>query len=257
MYSMMLEYSEQQGKNFDLSGVRALISSGAPMSDELLKRFASKFGQSLQNYYGMTECYPLIGRYATDPVPLPHGAVGKIVPGAVITAVTPDGKPCAVRQEGEFLVKAPSMMTRYHKDPKLTSSVVDQGWFKTGDLGYIDEQGYVFITGRIKDVIIKGGANISPLEVENTLMNHPDVTSAAVIGVPDKIYGETPVAYVVRRPGSSLDEEAAIAHATAHLAKFKIPSAIYLCEELPLGKTGKVDKTALRKEWENAHAAIA
>ncbi|MGM3216503.1 class I adenylate-forming enzyme family protein [Pseudomonas sp. PhalM4] len=257
MYSMMLEYSEQQGKHFDLKGMRALISCGAPMPDELVKRFESKFGQSLQNYYGMTECYPLIGKYATDSVPLPHGAVGKVAPGAVISTVAADGKPCAPLQEGEFLVKAPSVMSRYHKDPALTQSVIQDGWFKTGDLGYIDEQGYVFITGRIKDVIIKGGANISPLEVENTLMSHPDVSSAAVIGVPDKIYGETPVAYVVKRPGSSLDEQAAIAHATAHLAKFKIPSAVIFCEELPLGKTGKVDKAALRKEWENSHIATA
>ncbi|MFW0756322.1 class I adenylate-forming enzyme family protein [Pseudomonas sp. H11T01] len=257
MYSMMLEYSEQQDKSFDLSGMRAIISSGAPMPDELLKRFASKFGKSLQNYYGMTECYPLIGKYAADPLPLAHGAVGKIVPGALIYAINPDGKACAPLQEGEFLVKAPSMMTRYHKDPVLTQSVFQDGWFKTGDLGYIDEQGYVYITGRIKDVIIKGGANISPLEVENTLMIHPDVASVAVIGVPDKIYGETPIAYVVKRPGSILDQQTVVAHATTHLAKFKIPSAIIFCLELPVGKTGKVDKNALRKEWDKSHQATA
>ncbi|WP_223596691.1 class I adenylate-forming enzyme family protein [Pseudomonas sp. A-R-19] len=257
MFSMMLEYSEQQGKDYDLSGVRALICSGAPMPDELLNRFARRFQKPLQNYYGMTECYPLIGKYASDAVPFPSGAVGRIAPGANISVVGPQGQSCAPGEEGELLAQAPSTLTRYHKDPDLTQLAFTNGWFKTGDLGYIDERGYVFITGRLKEIIIRGGANISPVEVENTLLRHPEVVAAAVLGVPDKTYGEVPVAYVVRRAGSELSEASVITHAEKELAKFKVPAAITFCPELPLGKTGKVDKAQLRKLWDQAEGLPA
>ncbi|WP_449433338.1 class I adenylate-forming enzyme family protein [Pseudomonas putida] len=257
MYSMMLEYSEQQGKSFDLSGARELICSGAPLSDELKLRFASRFGKPLQNYYGMTEAYPLIGKYADDPVPLPDACVGRIAPGARIRVIDNQGNECPPGVAGEVLVKAASILKRYHKDPALTHASMTDGWFKSGDLGYVDANDYVFLTGRIKDIIIRGGANISPLEVENALQRHPDLQDAAVVGVAEEKYGEVPVAFVTVRSGCSVTEEQLLQHCKTLLAKFKVPAAIVISQSLPLGKTGKVDKTALKQRWESRRPVAA
>ncbi|MGO4568747.1 class I adenylate-forming enzyme family protein [Rhizobium sp. 2YAF20] len=250
MFSMMLEYSEQQNANYDLSKMRALICSGSPLLDELRQRFARRFGKELQDYFGMTESYPVFGRYASDPVDPPNGSVGKVVPGAALRVLNSEGNDCRNGTHGELLIKAPSMVKRYHKDPELTAASYLDGWFKTGDIGYKDDQGYVYITGRIKDLIRRGGANVAPVEIENVLLRHPEVQDAAVIGVPDRIFAEVPVAYVVRKNGSVLTREALVSFASESLAKFKLPANVYFETELPLGKTGKIDKKALRSRWD-------
>lgn len=252
MFSMMLEYAEQQSAAYDLSQMRALICSGSALLDELKTRFAQRFGKDLQNYFGMTECYPVFGRRSDDPVDPPDGSVGKVAPGAAVRVLDDDGKECVRGTHGELLIKAPSMVKRYHKDPELSAASYADGWFKTGDIGYEDANGYVYITGRIKDLIRRGGANVAPVEIENVLLKHQDVQGAAVIGVPDRIFAEVPVAYVVKRNGSSLSGEELIKFASESLAKFKLPSAVYFEPELPLGKTGKVDKKALRTMWDIA-----
>lgn len=256
MYSMMLEYSEQQDITYDLSKVRSLICCGAPLADELKKRFETRFCQRLQNYYGMTECYPLIGKFANDPNPLPEGCVGRIAPNASIRIVASDGKECEPDVAGEMLVKAASMLKRYHKDPALTEASLVDGWFKSGDLGSIDAAGYIYITGRIKDIIIRGGANISPVEIENVLHRHPEVQDAAVIGVSDERYGEVPVAFITRRQGCEALESNLLQHCKVALAKFKVPASIIVCDALPLGSTGKVDKQALKKQWTELNTAV-
>jgi long-chain acyl-CoA synthetase len=255
MFSMMLEFAEQQNRDFDLSHMRALISSGSPMSDELRKRFARKFGKNLQNYFGMTECYPLFGRYVSDRSDPPIGAVGRVAPGAAIRFVDASGEECPAGNQGELQVRAPATLKRYHKDPALTAFSISSGWFKTGDLGYQDAHGYVFITGRLKDLIKRGGANVAPVEVEEVLLSHSDVQSAAVIGVPDPLYGEVPVAFVVKREGSPLTADTLLAYAAEKLAKFKIPAKLCFEAELPLGRTGKVDKSGLQKRWQELQAS--
>lgn len=255
MFSMMLEYAEQQNARYDLSQMRALICSGSPLLDELRKRFKDRFGKDLQNYFGMTECYPVFGRRSDDPVEPPGGSVGKLAPGAAVRVLDENGRDCPKGTHGELLLKAPSMVKRYHKDPELTAAAYADGWFKTGDIGYEDEQGYVYITGRIKDLIRRGGANVAPVEIENVLLKHPDVLSAAVVGVPDRIFAEVPVAYVVKKGDSPLTGEELIAFASQSLAKFKLPTTVYFEAELPLGKTGKIDKKALRAIWDEAAAA--
>ncbi|WP_223596637.1 class I adenylate-forming enzyme family protein [Pseudomonas sp. A-R-19] len=257
MYSMMLEHSEQQDIRYDLSKVRSLICCGAPLADELKKRFEIRFGQKLQNYYGMTECYPLIGKFANDPNPHPETCVGRIAPNASIKIVAADGKECEPGVAGEMLVKAASMLKRYHKDHALTQASLVDGWFKSGDLGSIDAHGHVYITGRIKDIIIRGGANISPVEIESVLQRHPDVQDAAVIGVPDERYGEVPVAFIKSRQGRKALESSLIQHCTVALAKFKVPASIIVCDVLPLGTTGKVDKQALKKQWSTHTISVA
>jgi len=256
MYSMMLDYSEQQNREFDLSGVRVLICSGAPMPLEMVERFKTRFGKAPQNYFGMTECYPLVGTYASDSMPLPRGAVGKLAPEARVKFIDDAGRECGVGEVGEMYARAASLLKRYHKAAELTSSVFEGGWFRTGDSGYIDGDGYVYITGRLKDLIIRGGANIAPLEVENVLMKMDEVQSVAVVGVPDRLYGEVPVAYVVRQRNSSVSADQLTAFAKAHLADFKVPVSFLFRDELPLGKTGKIDKNALKKQWEVDAASV-
>jgi len=249
MYSMMLEYSEQQGLPFDLSHTRSLLCSGAPMPPEMARRFGVRFGRAPQNYFGMTECYPLVATYANDSSKPPAGAAGRIVPGAALRFLDADGMECENGNPGEMFARAPSMLKRYHKAPELTAACLVDGWFRTGDLGYRDAEGFVYITGRVKDLIIRGGANIAPAEVENVLTRHGAVRSAAVIGVPDDLFGEVPAAYVVRHRTAQLDEEELLAFAKEELASFKVPAYIFFCDDLPVGSTGKVDKAALKLAW--------
>lgn len=249
MYSMMLDYAEQRGMSVDLSGVRSLICAGAPLPDELKKRFADRFRKEIQNYYALSECTPVFGIHASDRAPPPAGAAGRLAPGSAARIVDGKGRDCPDGIDGELLVKAAATMKRYHREPEITKSVFVDGWFKTGDIARRDAHGFYSITGRIKDIIIRGGANIAPSEVEGVLSRHPAVQEAAVVGVPDRTFGEVPVAFIVRRSGASVTVDELIAHAETELADFKVPRRMSFASELPLGKTGKVDKSALKQRW--------
>ncbi len=249
MFSMMLEYAEKCGKAFDLSFVRQMITAGSPLPEEVVRRFEESFRSPLKNYYAMTECTPVFGAYAGDLAPVPPGAVGRKAPGVSIRIVGPDGRECPVGVDGEFLVRAAATLSCYYKDPELTAASTHEGMFRSGDLGHCDDRGYYYITGRIKDTIIRGGANIAPAEVEAVLSRHRAVQDVCVVGAPDKVFGEVPVAFVVKRPHSDVTAEELIHHAESVLADFKVPRQYAFEESLPLGKTGKVDKIALRAKW--------
>jgi long-chain acyl-CoA synthetase len=246
MYSMMLEYCEQRDLTYDLSGAHVLICAGAPLPEEMQERFAKRFGKIIQNYYATTETTPVFGTFANDPRPIPKGAVGRAAPGLQVRIIRPDGTDCDDNEDGEVLVRAAATMKRYLNDPEQTTAAFRDGLFRTGDLGRRDNDGYFFLTGRIKDIIIRGGANISPSEVEAVLSSHPAVQDVAVVGCPDKIFGEIPVAFVVIRHGAVVTEEGLIAHAEKTLSDFKVPRTIHFEAELPLGMTGKFDKRALK-----------
>jgi len=247
MYSMMLEYCEQNHLHYDLSFVRELICAGAPLSEEMRRRFSERFRVELHNYYAATEATPVFCKLWNDPAPVPEGSAGKAAPGLTVRIVRSDGTECRPGEQGEILVRATATMKRYLNDEELTRGALKDGLFRTGDLGYRDAAGWYFITGRIKDVIIRGGANISPAEVEKVLCSHPGVQDAAVIGVPDRIFGEVPVAFVVRRHGSEVNADELERHIASALSDFKVPRRYMFEDALPQGKTGKVDKTLLRK----------
>jgi long-chain acyl-CoA synthetase len=247
MFSMMLEYCEQRDLTFDLTHVRVMICAGAPLAPETRQRFAARFGADLQNYYAMTESTPVFGRLSDDPRPLPEGAVGRAAPGLKVRIVRPDGTDCAVGEEGEILVRAAATMQGYLNAPEQTARAFVGDLFRTGDLGRRDAAGNFFITGRIKDIIIRGGANISPAEVEETLASHPAVQEVAVVGAPDRIFGEVPVAFVVPRAGASVSADILEAHAARVLSDFKVPRRYLFETALPIGKTGKVDKADLAR----------
>jgi long-chain acyl-CoA synthetase len=250
MFSMMLEYVEQNRVSFDLSGIRQMISAGAPLTDEVARRFERTFRKKLQNYYAMTECAPVFGVYASDPMGVPEGAIGKKAPGVAVKVIGPNKEECGPGVDGELYVRGPATLKCYHKDPALTAAALDDGWFKSGDLGHYDESGYYYITGRIKDIIIRGGANIAPAEVERVLSRHPAVQDVAIVGVADRIFGEVPLAFVVTRGGRTVSAEELMKYAQSELADFKVPRQYVFRDALPVGKTGKVDKNALKASWE-------
>lgn len=247
MFSMMLEYCEQRDLTFDLSHVRVMVSAGAPLSPETRQRISARFGADLQNYYAMTESTPVFGRLAGDPRPLPEGAVGKAAPGLKVRIVRPDGSDCAEGEEGEILVRAAATMRCYLDAPEQTAGAFVGDLFRTGDLGRRDAEGNFFITGRIKDIIIRGGANISPAEVEEALSSHPAVQDVAVVGGPDRIFGEVPVAFIVLRAGGAVAADALEVHAARTLSDFKVPRRYIFEASLPIGKTGKTDKASLSR----------
>jgi long-chain acyl-CoA synthetase len=250
MFSMMMEYCEQRSLSFDLSKMRKLICAGAPLTAEVERRFVAQFGKELENYYALTECTPVFGRYFDDATPLPEGSIGRAAPGAVVKILRADGTECGPNEDGELLVRAAATLDRYLKNPSMTEEALKDGLFKTGDLVRQDENGFFFITGRIKEIIIRGGANISPAEVEKALIAHSGVQDAAVIGVADRIFGEVPVAVVVRRHGSDVTQEDLITHVEGLISDFKVPRTIFFETELPQGKTGKTDKKVLKERVE-------
>jgi len=254
MYAMMLEYAEQRGLTFDLSHMRLLICAGAPLADELRKRFAQRFGMEIQNYYALSECTPVFGVYASDSITVPSGAIGKLAPLAQVRIVDSEGRDCPPGIPGELLVRGAATMTRYHKDPETTDRSFVDGLFRTGDVACRDAAGFYAITGRMKDIIIRGGANISPSEVESVLNRHPGIHDVAVIGVADKIFGEVPVAFAVKRGGVMVTADDLIAMGERELASFKVPRTITFIEELPRGKTGKVDRNELKVLWAQRRA---
>ncbi len=255
MFSMMLEYAEQNDLTYDLSFVRLFISAGAPLSQELRDRFKRRFNKEIEDYYALTEVRPVFGRYAERDVAIPPGSIGQAAPGVEVKFVGGDGKPVQAGQVGEVWVKAPATTSGYFKAPELTEASFEGGYFKTGDLGYCDANGFYYLTGRIKDIIIKGGANIAPAEVEEAICAHPAVQLASVIGVPDVKFGELPLAFYVTTPGRQVSVDELNAHCRARLAEFKVPVDFIRLAEMPLGSTAKIDKKALLKLWESEEHA--
>ena len=249
MFTMMLDFAEQNDLPIDLSFMRLLICAGAPLPAELKERFARRFNKAIDYYYALTEVRPVFGRFASDAGKVPAGAIGRAAPGAAIRIVNAKGADAADGEAGELLVQAPATLKRYYRDETLTRSSLQGGFFRTGDLGFRDARGFYHLTGRIKDIIIRGGANIAPAEVEDVIVRCPGVQSAAVIGVADRKYGEVPVAFVVPRHGTEVTAEMLAVHCRQDLADYKVPAAFHFLKAFPLGTTGKVDKKVLKSIW--------
>jgi long-chain acyl-CoA synthetase len=180
---------------------------------------------------------------ARDPDP-PIAACGRVVPGTDVRLVGPEGTEVPPGDPGELFARGPGQMLGYYRDPELTGSVFVDGWFRTNDIARVDADGHYYIVGRASDMIVRGGVNVSPLEVERVLITHPAVTECAVVGAPDDAYGERVAAFVVLAEGAAAEPDALREHCARQLAPFKVPSTVTVVPALPRGATGKV----IRKE---------
>ncbi|MGI5995336.1 MAG: class I adenylate-forming enzyme family protein [Saccharomonospora viridis] len=230
----------------DTSSLRFVICGAAPASRELLTRVHERFGFEVVEGYGLTEatcasaCNPVNGVRKI-------GTVGPALPGQQIRIMGPDGSFLPPGEDGEVVISGPTVMRGYLNRPEETAETVVDGWLHTGDVGRLDEDGYLTIVDRIKDMIIRGGENIYPKEIETVLTAVDGVLEAAVVGRAHGIYGEVPVAYVSVYPGSDLTEEKLIHHCRRHLTKVKVPEHVELVDALPKNPVGKIDKPALRR----------
>ncbi|WP_286932933.1 AMP-binding protein [Microbacterium sp.] len=238
---------------FDTTSLRFAICGAAPVAPELLERCQSRFGMKIIEGYGLTEatcasaCNPIDG-------PRKPGSVGTALPGQQIRIVDSDGQEVAPGERGEIVISGPTVMRGYLGRIEATATAIRDGWLHTGDVGVQDDDGYVRVVDRIKDMIIRGGENIYPKEIEAHLATHPGVLESAVVGRPDPVLGELPVAFVVVAPGfSALTTDELIEHCREGLAKIKVPVAVDIVAELPRNPVGKVDKPALRREFALIH----
>jgi long-chain acyl-CoA synthetase len=236
----------------DVSHLSMIYYGGGPMTSHVIERALAAFGCRFVQGFGLTEL-PLVSvlpaeAHRGDPRLL--RSCGRPARETEVRLVDPDtGREVAVGETGEIQVRSPRLMSGYWGKPELTDAVLDQqGWFRTGDAASRDEEGYLFIRDRIKDMIISGGENIYPAEVENVLMAHPDVSEVAVVGVASERWTEAVTAVVVRRSGSAPDAESLISFCREHLAGFKCPRDVVFTDELPRTPTGKLLKYQLREQ---------
>ena len=233
----------------DLSTLRHAIVGGAPMPESLLRVWHAR-GVSLTQGCGLTEAAPNVLSLPDEDARTRVGSAGKPYPHvevAVADAVT--GEHLTGEATGELLVRGPNVFAGYFRAEAATAAVMVNGWLATGDLVHRDADGYFRIVDRIKDIFITGGESVAPAEVESALFTHPAVADACVVGVPDEIWGEVPVAWVVLRAGEFADERELIDHCGAALARFKTPVAVRFSRELPRNASNKVVRRALLAEW--------
>lgn len=232
-----------------------IIYGSAPMPEPILREAIDIFGCEFIQFYGLSETNSLIGlqpadhRRALSERPELLRAAGRTVPGAAVRVVDEAGADVPIRQVGEILLAGPSIMSEYWKDPEKTAETIRDGWLWTGDAGYLDEEGYLYITDRIKDMVVSGAENIYPREVEEVLFTHPGIADVAVIGVPDERWGEALKAVVVRADGQQITAEDVIRYAKASLASYKCPKSVDFIDEMPRNPSGKVLKRELREPY--------
>ncbi|TNE34328.1 MAG: fatty acid--CoA ligase, partial [Alphaproteobacteria bacterium] len=247
----------------DFSNLRYLMYGAAPMPLELLKQAVKTMPTTgFLQAYGMTETTGTICSLPPDDHTLEGNkrmrSAGKAVPGAEIAILGPDGEELPPGEIGEVAVKSPSNTSGYWHLPEATASTIDaNGWLHTGDAAYMDEDGYIYIQDRIKDMIITGGENVYPAEVESAIYGHPAVAEVAVIGIPSERWGEEVKACVVAKPGMEVDPNDVIAWARERIAPFKVPKSVDVIPELPRNPTGKVMRRELRAPyWEGRERQV-
>jgi long-chain acyl-CoA synthetase len=234
---------EQARSPRNVGFVRMCLAGGDTVTGTLQERFRTLFGVPVREIYGMTETLPVTcvrsGASRT-------GSIGPVVDRVEARVVDLAGKPVFDGQVGELQVQSPANCVGYWDDPRATAATFDHGWLRTGDLVRRDADGYFSFEGRLKQIIIRGGCNISPQEVEEALYNHPAVLEAGVIGAPDPIYGEKVIAFVALRDGLSADEQELRELVRSYIADYKVPERVVFLAVLPKGPTGKLQRRALK-----------
>ncbi|MFJ8196964.1 class I adenylate-forming enzyme family protein [Streptomyces sp. NPDC096152] len=229
----------------DSSSLRRVICGAAPMPAELIARFEDRYGVPIVEGYGLSEgtCASTLN---PPDGPRRPGTVGVPLPGQQVALMGADGR-FVTEGPGEVVIKGPNVMRGYLNRPQETARTVVDGWLHTGDVGRFDHDGHLVLVDRIKDMIIRGGENLYPKEIENVLHGHPAVAEAAVVGAPDPVLGEVPVAYVALYPNAQTTPEGLLEHCRGQLARIKLPTRIAIVDALPKNPVGKIDKPSLRR----------
>ena len=245
MFHYLLEGSRD--RTVRLAGLKRCISAGAIMPGTLNRDFEARFGVPLLDGYGITETATMVTmNWPTGTRVM--GSCGLPVPGLAVRIVDPaSGADVAPGGEGELIVRGPNLMRGYHAKPAETAAALRDGWYRTGDLAKFDANGMITITGRLKELIIRGGQNIAPAEIEEVVNTYEPVLDCAVVAGPHAHLGEVPVLFVVMKPGATLDEAALLAHCRRHLSAYKVPHAVLGTTEIPRTGSGKVMRFKLRE----------
>ena len=247
MYWALLNYPGASKYNLDkiANTLRICISGGSAMPVELMKNFNEKFNVKILEGYGLSETSP-IATFSRLDKPVKPGSIGLPVWGVEVRVVDENGQEVEIDEVGEIVIRGHNVMKGYYKRPDATAAVMSNGWFHTGDLARRDEDGYLYIVDRVKDMIIRGGFNVYPREIEEVLMTHPAVSLAAVIGVPHQSHGEEVKAFVILKEGTTITEAELGVWCKQNMADYKYPRVIEFRDSLPMNATGKVLKSELR-----------
>ncbi len=243
MLKMMVDF---EGPVADLSSVRWLLSGGAKLERALLEAFERKFGLPVHEGYGLTEASPVV-TFNPQGFDRKPGSVGIPLRDIEVRIVDENGEELLPGEEGEIVVRGPNVMKGYLNRPEATKEILRDGWLYTGDIGYTDEEGYLYIVDRKGDMIIKGGFNVYPREIEELLSHHPSIQEVAVIGVPDPVQGEEVKAYVVLQPEARASSNELIEYCMSQIAKYKCPKYISFVQSLPKNSLGRVQKHLLKR----------
>jgi len=247
MYWALLQHARASGADLSAAAasLRLCASGGAPLPLEVLREFEQTFRARVLEGYGLSETAPVVS-FNQLQRPSKPGTVGLPVFGVEVRCFDEHDRPVPAGERGEVVVRGPNVMKGYYANPDATAEAKRGGWFRTGDIGQLDEDGYLSIVDRKKDMILRGGFNVYPREVEERLLTHPAVSLAAVVGVPDERLGEEVKAYVVLKPGQQVGADDLIAWAREEMAGYKYPRTVEFREALPMSATGKVLKRELR-----------
>ena len=245
MYNALANVKKATANQFE--SVKIAVSGAEPLSQDVHQRFMERFNVNILEGYGLTETSPVV--CWSTPQRNQRGAVGPVLPNVDVRIIDDQGNRLGSESEGEITIKGPNVMAGYYNQPQLTDEVIDSdGYFRTGDIGKIDREGLVHITGRLKEMMIVGGENVFPREIEEVIASHSSVSAVGVVGKTDPSRGEVPVAFVEIAEGSAFDDAALRAHCREHLAGFKVPREIYRIEKLPRSPTGKVLRRKLAEQ---------
>lgn len=251
MFHYLLKGSSAENASFP--NLRMCISAGAIMPATLNREFEERFNVPLLDGYGITETSTMVTMNWPSGTRV-MGSCGLPIPGLAVRIVDADGMDVETGKEGELIVRGPNLMFGYHNKPAETAAALKNGWYHTGDLAKSDESGFLTITGRLKELIIRGGQNIAPAEIEEIVSIFESVLDCAVVGAPHEHLGEVPVLFVSQKAGYTVQTEALIAHCESQLSAYKVPRAIHIVEEIPRTGSGKILRYQLRQRLQAANA---